>query len=219
MSEYVIIVAGGIGTRMKSNIPKQFLLLNGLPILMHTITAFKDYRITLVLPEDQHSYWQGLCKQHNFNYAHDIISGGVTRFQSVSNGLKNIPDEGKVAIHDGVRPLVTKDIIKNSFELAGEHGNAITAIPLKDSIRKVSIKSNKAVDRTNYRLIQTPQTFDITLIKKAYQTTESSLFTDDASVLEKDGHKIHLFEGSPRNIKITTPEDIKIAEALIGIEN
>ena len=215
MSEFAIIVAGGVGTRMKSNIPKQFMLLKGKPILMHTIEAFNKYPITLVLPENQHDSWRELCLQYSFNIKHDIVSGGATRFQSVSNGLDNIPDQGTVAIHDGVRPLISKSIISESYKLASTHGNAIATVPLKDSIREISIHSNQAVDRSKYRLIQTPQTFDISLIKKAYQTEESPLFTDDASVLESDGHAIHLFEGSVSNIKITTPEDLRIAEAFI----
>jgi len=218
MGEYAIIVAGGVGTRMKSDIPKQFMLLSGRPILMHTIEAFKEYPITLVLPKNQHDYWNKLCDQYAFDIKHDVISGGATRFQSVTNGLKNIPDKGTVAIHDGVRPLVTKDTIKESFKLACMHGNAIAAISLKDSIREISASSNQAVDRSKYRLVQTPQTFDISLIKKAYLTEESALFTDDASVLESDGHAIHLFEGSVSNIKITTPDDIKIIEVLMSNE-
>lgn len=215
MSQYVIIVAGGTGTRMNSEIPKQFLLIREMPILMHTILAFQQYPIILVLPENQHNYWHQLCIKYDFQITHKVISGGSTRYQSVFNGLKNIPEQGVVAIHDGVRPFVTENIIKQSFNLAHKHGNAIAAIPLKDSIREISAYSNKAVDRSKYQLIQTPQTFDIGLIKKAYQNNESPLFTDDASVLESDGHSIHLFEGSTTNIKITTPEDLLVAEALI----
>lgn len=182
---------------------------------MHTIRAFRNYPITLILPEGQRRYWSQLCNEYDFQIAHDMVSGGSTRFQSVLNGLKNIPDHGLVAIHDGVRPLITENTINLSFDLAHRHGSAIAAIPLKDSIREVSVNSNKAVDRSKYQLIQTPQTFDIGLIKKAYQKNESLFFTDDASVLESDGHSIHLFEGSTTNIKITTPEDLLVAKALI----
>lgn len=185
---------------------------------MHTIHAFRQFTITLVLPENQQNYWSQLCDEYDFQIAHEVISGGSTRFQSVSNALNNIPNQGIVAIHDGVRPFITESIIKQSFELAHKHGNAIAAVPLKDSIREVSVESNKALDRSMYQLIQTPQTFDIALIKKAYQKNESPLFTDDASVLESDGYSIHLFEGSNTNIKITTPEDLVIAEALINDE-
>lgn len=215
MSKYAIIVAGGTGIRMESEIPKQFLLLNGLPILMHTLTAFEQYTIALVLPDDQRAYWQQLCQQHDFKVEHQVVSGGSTRFLSVKNGLDSIPNHGLVAIHDGVRPLVDTVTINKSFELASTHGSAIAAVPLKDSIREVINGVNKTQNRADYRLIQTPQTFNISLIKKAYLCEDSSLFTDDASVMENLGEPIHLFEGSYVNIKITTPEDLQIAEALL----
>jgi len=215
MSKYAIIVAGGTGTRMESEIPKQFLLLNGLPILMHTLRAFEQYPITLVLPDDQRAYWTQLCQQHDFKVEHQVVSGGSTRFQSVKSGLESIPDHGLVAIHDGVRPLIDSVTINQSFELAGAHGSAIATVSLKDSIREVTNGANKAKNRADYRLIQTPQTFDIALIKQAYLCGESSAFTDDASVMENLGESIHLFEGSYANIKITTPVDLKIAQALI----
>lgn len=215
MSQHVIIVAGGIGARMESDIPKQFLLLHGTPILMHTIRMFEDYNIVVVLPDEHHSYWLQLCSQHDFQIHHQVINGGSTRFQSVKNGLGSIPNNGLVAIHDGVRPLVSLETIKLSFELARQHGSAIASVPLKDSIREVADGVNKAKDRSNYQLIQTPQTFDIALIQKAYLEKESPLFTDDASVLENNGQSVHLFEGTYSNIKITTVEDLIIAEALI----
>jgi 2-C-methyl-D-erythritol 4-phosphate cytidylyltransferase len=200
---------------MGSEIPKQFLLLNGIPILMHTLMAFEPYAITLVLPDDQRAYWAQLCEQHDFLIPHHIVSGGATRFQSVSNGLQSIPNRGLVAIHDGVRPLVGAAVLEESFELAGSHGSAIAAVTLKDSIREVTNEGNKAQNRANYRLIQTPQTFDIRLIKEAYLREESSAFTDDASVLESYGRSVHLFEGSYTNIKITNPEDLNIAAAIL----
>ena len=216
MSKYAIIVAGGIGSRMKSEVPKQFLLLNGIPILMHTIRAFEKYHIILVLPKNQQTYWSQLCLTYNFKISHQVVNGGASRFQSVKNGLENISAPGLVAIHDGVRPLVKADSIRLSFELALKHGNAIASVPLKDSIREIVSGTNRAKDRSNYQLTQTPQTFDIDLIKKAYLKQESPLFTDDASVLENDGQSIHLFEGSSSNIKITTAEDLIIAEALLN---
>ncbi|MEM6358881.1 MAG: 2-C-methyl-D-erythritol 4-phosphate cytidylyltransferase [Bacteroidota bacterium] len=218
--EFAIIVAGGKGTRMKSNTPKQFMLLNGLPVLMHTLNSFFDYsnniNTILVLPEDDLETWEELCSQYNYTNAVTMVTGGESRFQSVRNGLNKIAEySGLVAIHDGVRPLVGKDIIGASYRLAAVHGSAVAAVRLKESLRKTDQDNTKAVDRSNFRMIQTPQTFDLELIKKAYEIKEESSLTDDASVAEKSGHVISLFEGSYSNIKITTPEDIIIAEALI----
>jgi 2-C-methyl-D-erythritol 4-phosphate cytidylyltransferase len=219
-SKYVIIVAGGSGNRMQSDVPKQFLLLNGKPVLMHTIERYNDtipeIQCILVLPVTQISYWNNLCEQYKFELPHKIIVGGVSRFQSVKNGLTAITDsEGIVAIHDGVRPLTQSHTIKESFKIAAEKGNAIAAVPSKDSLRKINGTKTEAVDRTLYYLIQTPQTFQLPLIKKAFEVEESPLFTDDATVLEKAGHTIQLVEGSYDNIKITTPEDLIIAEAFL----
>jgi 2-C-methyl-D-erythritol 4-phosphate cytidylyltransferase len=217
--EYALIVAGGKGTRIKSKLPKQFLELNGLPILMHTINAFFRYseniKVILVLPEDDFKTWEELCVKHNFLKPVILQKGGDTRFQSVKNGLDKI-DEGLVAIHDGVRPLVSEDIIGASFRLAAVHQSAVAAVRLKESIRMTDQDNTKAMDRSRFRLIQTPQTFQVELIKKAYQVKDYPGFTDDASVAEKAGHIISLFEGSYENIKITTPEDLIIAEALFN---
>ena len=217
--EYALIVAGGKGTRIKSKIPKQFLELNGLPVLMHTILAFYRYSkkisIVVVLAEDDFDTWHSLCKQHNFT--NDIIlqSGGETRFQSVKKGLDKIDGDGLVAIHDGVRPLVNENIIGASFQLAAVHQTAIAAVRLKESIRVTDQDTTKAADRSRFRLIQTPQTFMISIIKKAYEMREDATLTDDASVAERSGHSISLFEGSYENIKITTAEDLIVAEALL----
>ncbi len=218
--EYALIVAGGKGTRIKSKLPKQFLELNGLPILMHTINAFVRYstsvRIILVLPEDDFEIWNALCEKFNFNIPVILQRGGESRFQSVKNGLDKIEGEGLVAIHDGVRPLVSEDIIGASFRLAAVHQSAVAAVRLKESIRMTDQDNTKAMDRSRFRLIQTPQTFQVDLIKKAYQQKEDVSMTDDASVAEKAGHIISLFEGSYENIKITTPEDLIVAEALMN---
>lgn len=218
--EYALIVAGGKGTRIKSKLPKQFLALNGLPILMHTINAFIRYsvsiRIILVLPEDDFDIWNALCEKFNFNVPVILQRGGESRFQSVKNGLDKIEGEGLVAIHDGVRPLVSEDIIGASFRLAAVHQSAVAAVRLKESIRMTDQDNTKAMDRSRFRLIQTPQTFQLELIKKAYQQKEDASMTDDASVAERDGHIISLFEGSYENIKITTPEDLIVAEALMN---
>lgn len=219
--EFAIIVAGGKGTRMKNKTPKQFIKVAGLPILMHTINAFHIYsdgiKIILVLPKDDIDLWNELCGIHNFKKQLVLAEGGDTRFQSVKNGLDSIKEsQGLVAIHDGVRPLVNDDIIGASFRIAAVHGSAVAAVRLKESIRKTDQDTTKAVDRSEYRIIQTPQTFDLSLIKNAYQIKEEASLTDDASVAERSGHKISLFEGSYDNIKITTPEDLIIAEALFG---
>lgn len=219
ISEYALIVAGGKGTRIKSKLPKQFLELNGKPILLHTLEAFYRYsdkiQIVLVLPEDDFAIWKNICEKYHFNKPLILQKGGDSRFQSVKNGLDRIEGPGLVAIHDGVRPLVSEDIIGASFRLAAVHQSAVAAVRLKESIRMTDQDNTKAVDRSRFRLIQTPQTFDIDLIKKAYETKEDSSLTDDASVAEKAGHIISLFEGSYENIKITTPEDLIVGEALL----
>jgi 2-C-methyl-D-erythritol 4-phosphate cytidylyltransferase len=219
MKQFSVIVAGGSGSRMNTEVPKQYLPVNGLPVLMHTINAFHNYSqaldIIVVLPPKDIELWKELCEKYEFNLPVKIAPGGETRFQSVRNGLARIDSDGIVAIHDGVRPLVNKEIIAASYEIAALHGSAIAAVRLKESIRVTDKDQTKMADRSKYRIIQTPQTFQVSLIKGAYQIPEDSQFTDDASVLEKSGHKISLFEGSYKNIKITTPEDLIIAEAFL----
>jgi 2-C-methyl-D-erythritol 4-phosphate cytidylyltransferase len=218
--EYALIVAGGKGTRIKSKVPKQFLELNGKPVLLHTLDAFYRYsekiNVILVLPEDDFATWKSICEKYNFTKNIVLQKGGESRFQSVKNGLAKIEGDGLVAIHDGVRPLVSKDIIGASFRLAAVHQSAVAAVRLKESIRMTDQDNTKAVDRSRFRLIQTPQTFQIPLIKKAYEMKEDVSMTDDASVAERSGHIISLFEGSYENIKITTSEDLIIAEALLN---
>jgi 2-C-methyl-D-erythritol 4-phosphate cytidylyltransferase len=219
LKEYALIVAGGKGTRMKTKLPKQFLALNGLPVLMHTINAFYRYNehteVILVLPEDDFQLWEELCIKHNYKKNIKLQKGGDSRFQSVRNGLSLIEGEGLVAIHDGVRPLVSEDIIGASYRLAAVHDSAVAAVRLKESIRMTDQDNTKAMDRSRFRLIQTPQTFKTNLIKQAYEGKEDSSLTDDASVAERAGHIISLFEGSYENIKITTPEDLVVAKALM----
>lgn len=218
-TEYALIVAGGKGTRINSTVPKQFLELNGLPIIIHTLNAFVRYsreiRIILVLPSDDIETWKTLSNKHNFNTPITLQSGGDSRFQSVKRGLEKIQDNGLVAIHDGVRPLISEDIIGASFRLAAVHRSAVAAVRLKESIRMTDQDNTRAMDRSRFRLIQTPQTFEVALIKKAYEIKEDPSLTDDASVAEKAGHVISLFEGSYENIKITTREDLIVAEALM----
>ena len=222
MKEYAIIVAGGSGTRMQSKTPKQFLLLAGRPIIMHTIDAFKLYSVSisiiLVLPQQAIKIWESLCETYGIDDDNiKVIAGGDTRFQSVKNGLDSIDDENSlVAIHDGVRPLVRPEIIDASFKLSKIHGSAVTSTRLKESLRQVDKDQTKSIDRSQYRSIQTPQTFRTELIKAAYVSANENLgFTDDASVAERYGVKISLFEGSYENIKITTPEDLLFAESVI----
>ncbi|MEQ9301395.1 MAG: 2-C-methyl-D-erythritol 4-phosphate cytidylyltransferase [Cyclobacteriaceae bacterium] len=223
--KFAIIVAGGSGTRMSSNIPKQFIEIGEKPILMHTLEAFDRYdaeiKIILVLPRSEQSVWEDLIDRHSFKVLHRIIDGGNSRFSSVKNGLSAIPDgsQGLVAIHDGVRPFVSSAMIDRSFEMAASSGNAIAAVVLKESIRKIADESSQHVPRTGYRLIQTPQTFAVAEIKAAFKQEEKETFTDDASVLEANGGKIHLYEGDYRNIKITTPDDLLWAEAFLAQSN
>jgi 2-C-methyl-D-erythritol 4-phosphate cytidylyltransferase len=216
MKKTALIVAGGNGSRMESDLPKQFILLAGKPILMHTIEAFYNCNVSniiVVLPHNQIEFWIELCTQFSFVLPHEIVAGGASRFESVQNGLVLCNKEDLVAIHDGVRPFINAEIINKSFEIAAQKGNAVAAVRLKDSIRKVDLLGNKNVNRDGYFLIQTPQTFKCQLIKEAYQAQDHINFTDDASVLEANGHAINLIPGDYKNIKITTPEDLLVAEA------
>ena len=217
MKKYAIIVAGGSGTRMGSEVPKQFLILAGKPILMHTILKFKSEvdEIIVVLPQNQFDYWSSLCVQYSFSEPVKIVAGGKSRFESVKNGLNTITENGIVAVHDAVRPFVNQTIIKEAFEVAKEKGNAVVSVLLNDSIREVNEIGNKAVDRSLYRLIQTPQCFEVNFLKTAYEQEEKSTFTDDASVAESIGAKINLTQGSYDNIKITTTSDLVIGEAIL----
>ena len=221
---YVIIVAGGSGKRMDASIPKQFLLLNDKPVLMHTCETF--YRLShslsliVVLPEEHIATWEALCETYSFKIPHQIVAGGAERFFSVKNALETIPhNEGLVAIHDGVRPLVSHKTILTAFDAAMLYGNAIPVIPVIESVRELSETGNHIIDRSKLQLIQTPQVFKSTLICKAYEQDYSEAFTDDASVLEKMGEKIVLTKGNPENIKITRPIDLIIAEALMNCNN
>jgi len=220
MKQYAIIVAGGIGHRMGHEIPKQFLLINGTPLLMHTITAFYDFsssiELVIVLPKEQMGFWVELCNKYRFKIPHKTVSGGKARFESVRNGLETIGNSGLVAIHDGVRPLVSAALIKSCFDYALKHGNALPVLPISESVRAIDNNRNKPIDRTGIRVCQTPQVFLCEQIKKAYQQTESMDFTDDASVLESLGFSIHLLPGHSQNIKITTPLDLTIAEAILS---
>jgi 2-C-methyl-D-erythritol 4-phosphate cytidylyltransferase len=223
--EYALIVAGGKGTRFGSSVPKQFLELNGKPVLLHTLEAFyrysSDIRIVLVLPEEDIGTWEDIATRNRFDRSLVVKAGGPTRCQSVRNGLQMIGDSGYVAVHDGVRPLVTTEIIDKSFRLARLHQSAVASVSLQESLRIVqraadnSVATTRAVDRSEYRLIQTPQTFDLAILKRAYEIQDNPALTDDASVVEKAGYPIFLFDGDYRNIKITNREDLVVAEALL----
>ena len=219
--DYVIIVAGGKGLRMGSDIPKQFLPIGGKPVLMRTLERFREYsadlQIILVLPEAQQAYWQELCEKYYFKVKYQLANGGQTRFHSVQNGLALVPDdaEGVVGVHDGVRPFPSIEVIKNCYETARTAKAVIPVIPVVETVRHLEGDSSVTVPRGDYRLVQTPQTFDIQLLKAANRQPYNDGFTDDASVVESYGHAITLVEGNRENIKITTPYDLKIAEVLI----
>lgn len=221
-TKYAIIVAGGKGLRMGSKVPKQFLLMKGRPILMHTIESFhgysKEIKLILVLPPTKLKLWAELCNRYQFDIPLTVQPGGPTRFQSVSSGLQAISENGLVAIHDGVRPLVDSRMIHESYETAAKYDSAVAAIPIKDSIRKILYGGSKAVNRANYCIVQTPQTFKVDLIKEAYKAEEKDTFTDDANVWEAFGNQVTLFEGMEKNLKITTFQDLVVAETLMKLK-
>lgn len=216
MKAYAIIVAGGKGLRMGGEVPKQFLPINGKPILMHTIEAFRKgldgIEIILVLPADQHEYWQKLCQDYNFCSPELIAKGGETRFHSVKNGLALLPDDedAVVGIHDGVRPFVSKEAIQRCYAAAAGGRAVVPVVPVVETIRQI-LPDGKSITRPRdeYRLVQTPQTFPLVMLKKAYEQSYSETFTDDASVVEAMGEEILMVEGNRENIKITTPSDLK----------
>ena len=218
--DYVIIVAGGKGLRMGSDIPKQFLPIGGKPVLMRTMMRFREalpeVNIILVLPKTQQDYWQELCRQYEFSLPYQLAEGGQTRFHSVQNGLALVPDNavGVVGVHDGVRPFPSIDVIHNCYETARTKKAVIPVIPVVETVRKICNSTSVTVPRDEYRLVQTPQCFDIQLLKAANRQPYNDGFTDDASVVEAFGFDITLVEGNRENIKITTPYDLKIAEVL-----
>jgi 2-C-methyl-D-erythritol 4-phosphate cytidylyltransferase len=219
MNRSVIIVAGGAGRRMKHDLPKQFMLLNGMPILMHTIRRFytccPDLEIIIAIPEKYTRYWDDLCNKFQFNIQHKIAVGGETRFHTVRNALPLSENRELIAIHDGVRPFASNNTIGRCFTLAAEKGTAVPCIPIPESIRCLDNNNNYPVNRDHYRLIQTPQVFQWEIIRKSYDQPYRAEFTDDASVAEKAGFPIFLTEGNYENIKITTPVDFIYAEALM----
>jgi 2-C-methyl-D-erythritol 4-phosphate cytidylyltransferase len=223
LKKFAIIVAGGSGSRMKSEEPKQFLKILGKPVLAYTMQVFYSFdssiEIIVILPEKQIKRWEELKKEHNITISHKICAGGSTRFQSVKNGLDQIYADGIVAIHDGVRPFVSSDTIKKCFETAEIKGSAVPIVPVSDSLRYIGEGKNSAVNRSDFAAIQTPQCFRVEKVKKAYQQEYREEFTDDASVAEAAGFEIFLTEGNTENIKITTPSDLLIAEAFAKNRN
>lgn len=220
MNKAAILVAGGKGLRMGGPVAKQYLPIAGKPVLMHTLSVFfkidPQIQLILVLPETDFELWKSLCEANHFLIPHKLVAGGNTRFQSVRNGLNTLPfNSGLVAIHDGVRPFVKQEVIEKSFSEAEKSGSAIAVVELKDSIRKVS-DDGKSIfqERQYFRLVQTPQTFQIEKIRKAFEVTELPQFTDDATVYEYQGWEVSLIQGNLENIKITTPEDMEYAEFL-----
>jgi len=216
----IIIVAGGTGTRMGSDIPKQFLKLGGIPILVRTLKTFFSYdpqaKIIVVMHPESIEQWKQIATEFNAP-KHEIIPGGKERFFSVKNGLDSIDDSTKyIAVHDAVRPLVSEKTLANCFNALEQHSAVVPVISINDSIRFVNEEKNESVDRTKFKRIQTPQCFHSNILKKAYDAEYNELFTDDASVVEANGHSVFLVEGNLENIKITSPIDILVGEALIN---
>ena len=220
MTYTVLIVAGGKGLRMGSDLPKQFLPIGGKPVLMHTIEAFHHFdrtmKIILVLPQEQQTYWQELCAKHSFVIEHTVVDGGETRFHSVKNGLAWV-NSGLVGVHDGVRPFVSPEVIKRCYELAAIKKAVIPVIDVVETVRHITETGSETVSRNDYKLVQTPQVFDAELLKQAYAQEYTPFFTDDASVVEAMGVSVCLAEGNRENIKITTPFDLKISSALVNV--
>ncbi len=220
--DYIIIVAGGKGLRMGGGVPKQFMPLAGKPVLMHTLERFHSFdaalQIILVLPRDHQPYWRALCEQHHFAVPHQIADGGATRFLSSKSGLDLIPKDadGVVMIHDGVRPFVAHEVIGQCLRAARRDGAAIPVMPVVETLRQQDGDTWTTVPRDHYRAVQTPQAFDLALARKAFSQPDSPLFTDDASVVESIGQQVTMVEGNRENIKLTTPFDLIVAEALLS---
>ena len=220
MKKYAIIVAGGKGLRMGGELPKQFIPIEGRPVLMRTLDTFhacdSGIEIVLVLPRDHQPYWQELCREYAFTIPHHIADGGATRFHSVQNGLALVDDaEALVAVHDGVRPFVSHEVINRCYQEAASYGAVVPVIPVVETVRHLLFEGSETVSRDAYRLVQTPQTFRVSLLRSAYEQPFCEAFTDDASVVEALGHAVHLVEGNRENIKLTTPFDLTVARALL----
>jgi 2-C-methyl-D-erythritol 4-phosphate cytidylyltransferase len=219
VDKYVIIVAGGSGVRMGSAVPKQFMLLDDQPVLMHTILSFFQAgieNIIVVVPIPFIEYWKTICNTYSFNVPHKVVGGGLFRSQSVMNGLTAVEaGEALVAIHDGVRPFVSVEIINQAFDTASEFGTGVPYLDLRDSLRQVEGNESVHVDRDKFKTVQTPQCFTLAILRKIYNSPRLPSFTDDAALAEEMGFNITLFKGSEENIKITTPLDMLVAEAIL----
>lgn len=220
MKGAVIIVAGGVGSRMQSSLPKQFLDLKGKPILLHTLEKFHsfnaDLQLIVVMHENYVDYWKDLCRTLHVQIKHDVIAGGKERFFSVKKGLEKLHDDIEVvAVHDAVRPLVSSQTLHNCFAALQEHHAVVPVIPLNDSIRELGENSNWHADRSKFRLVQTPQCFDRRLLETSYQKEYNRSFTDDASVVESVDQPIFLVDGNQENVKITTTSDLLLCSALL----
>jgi len=219
MEKFAVIVAGGSGTRMKNAVPKQFLPLKGLPVLLHTLQAFEkaDPEITLivVLPADHIKTWEEICGKYAGMPKHHVAGGGETRFHSVKNGLASITGDGLVGVHDGVRPLITPGFINSLYAIAAKTGHAIPVIPVKESLRAIEKNNSTSVDRNKFFMVQTPQVFRVNELKGAFRQPYSEAFTDEATVMELAGHRIITCEGEENNIKLTTPRDFLFAKAVL----
>ena len=219
MKKYVIIVAGGKGLRMGSDLPKQFLPMGDKPVLMHTLEVFRRYdealQIILVLPQEQQSFWKQLCDEHHFTVKHVLAEGGETRFHSVKNGLALVQEPGLVGVHAGVRPFVSVEVIRRCYELAEVQKAVIPVVDVVETLRHLTDAGSETVSRIDYKLVQTPQVFDVELLQQAYAQEFTPFFTDDASVVEAMGIPVYLAEGNRENIKITTPFDLKVGSALL----
>ena len=219
MKKYVIIVAGGKGLRMGSDLPKQFLPVGGKPVLMHTLEVFRKYdaaiQLILVLPREQQDFWKQLCREHDFDVEHRVADGGETRSHSVKNALALVQAPGLVGVHDGVRPFVSVEVIRRCYDLAEQHKAVIPVVDVVETLRHLTEVGSETVSRNDYKLVQTPQVFDVELLKQAYEQEFTPFFTDDASVVEAMGVPVHLAAGNRENIKITTPFDLKVGSALL----
>jgi len=222
MKKYAIIVAGGTGTRMNSDVPKQFMLLNGKPVIQYSVEAFYSFdasiQIILVIHPEFRAYWENLTHTFNITIPHAIVPGGETRFDSVKNGLMTIDGNGFIAIHDAARPLINARFVETVFNTAKKYGSAMPGIVLHDTIRMIDNDNSHQLDRTLLRAMQTPQVFKVTELKQAYNQSYQPVFTDDASVMQSAGFPLHLMDGSAVNIKITNPHDLDVAEVLLKSE-
>ena len=221
-NRYTIVVAAGSGRRMGKVLPKQFLVVAGKPILMHTLnrlhTFDRSMNLLLVLHPDYFAYWQEQLEAFAFDVPHTVVGGGEERFHSVKCALDTITSEhAVVGIHDGVRPFVDVNTLMRCFEMAEKHGSAVPVIAVNDSVREVQGEVNRATERSNLRIVQTPQCFQLAVLRKAFTQPYSPSFTDDASVVESAGYSILLVEGNRENIKVTTPEDLRWAEWTLSV--